>query len=138
MPAFLDTNVFLYAAGRAHPQKLPCQAVLRRIGEGRLRATTSTEVVQEIAYVLTRRGRRGDGVRLARRVLALFPDLLPVTHDDMALACDCLDQNPHLPSRDAVHVATMRNAGITTIISADRDFDAFEDIRRFDPRDRDW
>ena len=29
-PVFLDSNVFLYAAGAGHPLRAPCQALLAR------------------------------------------------------------------------------------------------------------
>ncbi len=52
MRVFLDTNVFLYAAGRAHPERDACASVLRRVADGSLDATVNTEVIQEILYVL--------------------------------------------------------------------------------------
>ena len=73
MLSFLDTNVFLYAAGSSHRLREPCQEILRRVADGNLFAITSTEVVQELLYVLDRRGRGADGIRLSRRVLLLFP-----------------------------------------------------------------
>ena len=135
MAVFLDTNLFLYAAGAQHPLRSPCQAVLKQLGRGALAGATSTEVVQELMYVLCRRGRQNDALRLARNVLALFPNLLPVTRADMALACNILEQAPGIPARDAVHAATMRNNGLEVIISADRHFDAIGGIRRIDPAD---
>ncbi len=45
MTAFLDTNVFLYAAGADHPLRDPCQRILHRVAAGELAATTSSKVV---------------------------------------------------------------------------------------------
>ncbi len=135
MAVFLDTNIFLYAAGAPHPQKEPCVRVLRQLADGRLVGNTSTEVVQEIIYVLDRRQRRQDGIALARRVVSLFADLLPVRQVEMVRACDLLDRKSALSVRDAVHAATMLNHGLTTIISADQHFDLLQEegIRRVDP-----
>ena len=130
--AFLDANVFLYAAGRDHPLRSPARTVLERIRTGVLKATTSTEVVQELVYVVGRAGRRGEAVRLGRSVLALFPDLLPVTAEVMPLALDLVERDPRTSPRDAVHVATMLDHGIRTIVSADQDFDRIEGIERID------
>ena len=134
MRAFLDTNVFLYAAGAAHPEKEACVGVLRRVADGSLEATTNSEVVQEILYVLVRRGRRADGVVLARRVASLFPNLLPVTRDDALGACDLLERYPELSVRDAVHAASMLRNGVKRIVSVDSDFDQIREIRRIEPR----
>lgn len=133
MRVFLDTNVFLYAAGQAHPRRDACVNVLRRVAEGTLEATANTEVIQEILYVLVRRGRGEEGVTLARHVAALFPDLLPVTGEDMRRACDLVERYPTLSVRDAVHAATMLGNGLQQVISVDEDFDLIREIRRVAP-----
>jgi predicted nucleic acid-binding protein len=130
---FLDTNVFLYAAGGDHPLRAPCGELLTRVGSGDLDATTSTEVVQELLYVLTRRNLRSEAQSLASAVQDMFPDVLPVTHADMRLTCQLLADHPSLPVRDAVHCAVMITNGITRIISADTHFDSLPDIQRIDP-----
>jgi predicted nucleic acid-binding protein len=90
-------------------------------------------VVQEVLYVLTRRGQREAGVQLARSMTEAFPSLLPVTREDLILACEILERYPDLLARDAVHIATMQNNGIGMIISADRHFDGIDGISRVDP-----
>jgi len=133
MRVFLDTNIFLYAAGRPHPERDACARLLRRVADGSLEATVNTEVVHEILYVLTRRGRRKDALALARHVEALFPDLLPVTRDDMREALQLLEDHPGLSVRDAVHAATMLRNGLRTVASVDSDFDQIPEIRRIAP-----
>jgi len=133
MRTFLDTNVFLHAAGGSHPLKEACSRVLRKVADGSLEATVNSEVLQEIVYVLARRGRRADGTLLARHVAALFPDLLPVTRDDMLETCGLLERHPRLSVRDAVHAATMLRNGITSIVSVDPDFDRIPGIHRLAP-----
>ena len=96
MPVFLDTNIFLYAAGGPHPEREVCIELLQRVSDGSLDATVSAEVVQEVMFVLGRRGLR-DGLRLARDLLALFPGLLPVAREDMLRACGLLERYPRLP-----------------------------------------
>ncbi len=73
MIAFLDTNIFLYAAGGPSPQRESCANVLRRVADGSMDATINAEVIQEILHVLVRRGRREEGIKLARQMTALFP-----------------------------------------------------------------
>ncbi|MFB3921363.1 MAG: type II toxin-antitoxin system VapC family toxin [Terriglobia bacterium] len=130
MRVFLDTNIFLYAAGRAHPERDACARLLRRVANGSLEATVNTEVVQEILYVLTRRGRRREALVLARSIEALFPDMLPVTVDDMREALRLLEHHSGLSIRDAVHAATMLRNGLATVASVDPDFDRIPGIRR--------
>ncbi|HEV2350943.1 MAG TPA: type II toxin-antitoxin system VapC family toxin [Terriglobia bacterium] len=133
MRVFLDTNVFLYAAGAPHPQKEACANLLRRVANGTLVATVNTEVLQEILYVLTRHGRREDALKLAGHLASLFPDLLSVTREDMLVARDLLRRYPRLSVRDSVHVATMLRNGLKTVVSVDRDFDRVPEVRRRSP-----
>lgn len=126
---FLDANVFLYASGAAHPLQEPSRNVLRRVRDGDLLATTSTEVVQEILHVLIRRGLKDAALVLARNVLGLFPDLLPVTRFDVVAACHLLETHPQLKPRDALHAATMLNNGIRDIITADGHFEGVKGLQ---------
>lgn len=132
-PVFVDTNVFLYAAGGEHPLRDPCRSALARWQEGSVAATTSTEVVQEVLFVLRRRGEHDKGLFLARQVMDLFPDLLPVTREVMGFACRICEAQPGLPTRDAVHVGTMLQHGISRIVSTDQDFDQVHEIVRIPP-----
>lgn len=45
MLTFLDTNVFLHAAGRPHPLKEACARVLRRVADGSLEATVNSALL---------------------------------------------------------------------------------------------
>ena len=45
MRMFLDTNVFLHAAGRPHPLKEACSRVLGKVAAGSLDSTVNSEVL---------------------------------------------------------------------------------------------
>jgi predicted nucleic acid-binding protein len=132
-PIFLDANVFLYAAGAAHPLKAACTDLLHRTATGAITATTNAEVVQEILHIYSRRGGRKNAVALALDTAALFPTLLAVTREDICMACRLMENYHALSSRDAVHVATMLANDITTMVSADPDFDQVREIERVPP-----
>jgi predicted nucleic acid-binding protein len=51
----------------------------------------------------------------------------------MLRACGLLERYPRLPVRDAIHVATMLNNGLQTVVSVDADFDQVVEIRRVAP-----
>lgn len=135
MPVFLDSNVFLYAAGAEHPHKAACIEILRAVSEGRLKANTSVEVVQEILYVYLRRGLRQEAERLCGNVMKLFPALLPVTREDMLGAMSLVSRYEGLPARDLIHAACMIHNGMDTIVSVDRHFDQMAELIRLEPGD---
>jgi uncharacterized protein len=132
---FLDSNVFLYAAGREHPLRDACRQLLERVAAGEVTAATSSEVLQEILHVLTRRGLRREAVELTRSILDLVPEVLAVRRQELALACELMEERHELNPRDAIHVATLRGYGLQTIVTADHHFDGIDDVRRLDPTD---
>ena len=136
MRYFLDTNIFIYAAGREHPLKASCVALLRRVAREELEVVTNAEVLQEILYRYRALGETQRGLHLARLAVdQVGGDVLPVTLSDMQLAFDLVGRHgTSIKSRDAVHAATLLNNGLTHLISADGHFDAIEGITRVDPR----
>lgn len=133
MTVFVDTAVFMYAAGRDHPLREPCRDVLRRTRAGTLDAVTSAEVVQEILHRFTGTARHVDGVRLAQSTLGMFRPVLAVDHAVLRRTCDLARRHPAAQARDLVHVATCLEHDLEAIVSPDGDFDQLGEVRRIAP-----
>lgn len=130
----IDSNIFMYAGGAAHPHKEPSAVFLRRVAQGEIEAAIDAEVLQEILHRYRTIGRWSDGSRvydLARRIV---PAVLPTTAKIMDSARELMDTYPPLAARDALHAAVAKANGITQICSYDRDFDAVQDVERVEPR----
>lgn len=133
---FLDVNVPMYAAGRAHPYKEPCVWVMTEITEGRLEVAIDVEVIQEILHRYGAIERREVGLTLAENLLDLVPTVYPVEPEDVRLAMELFRRyGPRgLTARDAIHAAVMQRRGLHEILSTDAHFDLVEGIRRLDPK----
>ena len=135
MTGFLDAAIFIYTVGGEHPLRDPCRAIIRRVQEGSLDATTSVEVVQEIHHRYRSVGRDAVGRALAQQVMDSFAPVLPVTHAVLRRVTILAERYPRLSARDLIHVATCIVEGIDTIITPDAGFDQVTEIRRLDPRE---
>ena len=82
-PALLDTAVPMYAAGTPHAYRDACQWVMTQIASGRLQVVIDAEVIQEILHRYGALGRYTDAVNMARDVMTIVPQILPVTAADM-------------------------------------------------------
>lgn len=131
--AMVDSNVPMYAAGQEHPYRGPCQRVLERIVAGELEAVTNVEVHQEILHRYVALGLAAKGREVSQDFQYLVPRVLSVTLDEIELARELSAKYPELPARDLVHLSVMLNHGIKIMVSADRHFDRFSEIRRLDP-----
>jgi predicted nucleic acid-binding protein len=130
---FLDANVFLYALGADGPHRAPCRDVLLAVGQGQLDGITSSEVLQEILHVRSRRVNVADAASAVRAAADLVAEVLPVTSQDVLEACSLLETHASLGARDALHAAVMRNSQVHVLVSVDRDFDVIPDLKRLDP-----
>jgi predicted nucleic acid-binding protein len=130
---FLDADVFLYAVGADSPHRTPCRAVLEAVGQGKLDGITSSEVLQEMLHVRSRRMNVTDAVSAVRAAADLVSEVLPVTNHDVLEACSLLEAHSSLGARDALHAAVMKNSQVHVLVSVDRDFDVIPDLKRIDP-----
>ncbi len=123
MKLFIDSNIPMYVAGTAHPNREPAVRLLEAVRAGHFEACTSTGVLQEILYRYSAIGR----LDLAKSVYDLFVqvvhEVLEVTLADTDLARDLLTTTGGLSARDAVHAAVMLNHGVTSIATYDRGFE---------------
>ncbi len=136
-PVFLDSNVFMYAAGKRHPYKNPCLHILKDIETQALIGVVNTEIFQELLYRYSHIGLTDKGIQLCNEILMYPLKILPVTESDIRLAIELVEEYEAsgVTPRDAVHAAILKNNGIQELISADKDFDSFDFITRIDPKD---
>lgn len=130
---FLDTNVLIYAAGGPHALREPCRAALEAAVNRRVSLVTDSEVLQEILYRYFSLQQPDVAGEVYQAATGLCDDVLPVSERTTAKARVILLRYPNLSARDAVHVASMEEAGVQRLLSTDRDFDEVSEVRRIDP-----
>lgn len=119
MTTFVDTNVFVYAVGRAHPLRDEARALLREHLERNSILATSAEVLQELLHVYLPVGR----LQTLDAALALAADLSsiwPIDASDVHAARDLARISPGLGARDLLHLALCRRYEATAILTFDR------------------
>lgn len=129
----IDANIFMYAAGRESPQRLPCQRFLERIVEGEgPAACTDTEVLQEILHRYRSLKLPEIAFQVFDAVTHLGIPILPVTDRAMAEARRLLEDHPILSTRDAVHLGVMRDHGLEEVLSYDGGFSEVSWVKRLE------
>ena len=131
----IDTNVFIYAAGRPHLYKEPCLNILARIATGEQGYAIDAELLQEILHSYALRRVRDVGVSVFDRTLALFPSPLPVTVEELRAARNLMQRYSDLYARDAIHAAFVLVHSFEGLVSADQIFDKMSELKRFDPQE---
>lgn len=118
---FVDTNVFMYAVGRAHSLQSEARSFFEASAE-RERLLTSAEVLQELLHAYVPPGRLAtldSALELVRRSTV---EVWPLEAEDVLLARQLQDQFPEIGARDLCHFACCRRRGIDRIKTFDRGF----------------
>jgi hypothetical protein len=116
-----------------HPLQEGCSRIVRAAGTGRIRATTTVEVIQEFAHVHGRRRERTLVARRARDYAELLAPLLVVDSSDLERGLDLWAETPALGAFDAVLAAVARDRSAVALVSADSAFAAVADLRHVEP-----
>jgi predicted nucleic acid-binding protein len=134
LPIFVDTNVPIYAAGRPHALKAPCEQILELIARHPRAFFTDAEVLQELLhrYLALRIWPQGREF-LQRFAVLMREQIEPIFAIDVEQAASFADRYPGLSARDLLHLAVMTRVGAARIVSADRGFDNILQVERLDP-----
>lgn len=133
MIAFIDAAVIAYTRYDA-PQRPACTEIMSWVADGRLVATTSVLVIEEVWH-LEYRGRPPLPKGTASAARELFPVLLSVTPEHLRAAMET--ESPGLGTAGRLHAAVAIDAGCEVIVTTDRAFDELDGLRRVDPLDTD-
>jgi uncharacterized protein len=133
----VDTAVLVYAVGGEHPLREPALRLFEAVSDGRLAATTSTEVIQEFVHVRARRRPRSEAVARARSFAALLGPLMPADEDILRRGLAIFAASDRLGGFDSVLAALALDRD-AALVSSDRAFAAVPGLRHVDPADPDF
>ncbi len=131
---FIDTSIFMYAAGKEHPNKEPSVNLLKLIAVGEVDAVINVEVLQEIFHRYTMIKMKEKGIDLAKKVITIVPRIYSIELSDAIKAMEILEIY-NVTSRDAIHIAFMLNRNIKEVCTYDRHFFGVEGIKAYKPED---
>jgi predicted nucleic acid-binding protein len=83
---FLETNIFMYAAGKSHEFKEPCVSIISKVHTGKLTASIDTEVFQEVLYRYHHINLSDKGVDLAWSMMDIGLDVLPIIKKEIEIS----------------------------------------------------
>lgn len=140
MTEYLDTNILVYAIERHPEYGKSCKEILIDIYAGKRKVCCSVLVLVELISVLRKintqlRKTGKDQLDVRANVDAVLS--LPINWVDLNLFVikRSAEYEYAISGPDCIHIATMEVENITRIISADRDFEKVDFVKRVDPLD---
>ena len=133
MRAFIDSNIFIYAA-QAHMEFGEGSIkIARDIEKGRLEAYTTSLNLSEVAEVIQRYDSKDTALETLELLLALPMEVLPVGKEHIIMAQEIFPMH-RINFFDCVYLAVMAEKFIDTIITNDSHFEGINGIRVTKPR----
>lgn len=117
---FVDTNVFMYAVGRAHPLREEARAFFLEHIEHRGMLVTSAEVLQELMHVYLPVHRLATLDAALALVDSCIETVWPIEREDLRFSRLLLDRHPGLGARDLLHLACCKRREVSQAKTYDR------------------
>jgi len=130
---FIDSNIFFYSKILDREYGKACAKIVRGIAEGKIRAVTSVLVIIELVNALRKYGLDSEARNVVDATFSLDIHIYEIDPSDVRIAMDVFDEFRISPY-DCVDAVIMKRAGAINIISADKDFDKIDWIKRLDPK----
>ncbi|OIO26221.1 hypothetical protein AUJ14_02375 [Candidatus Micrarchaeota archaeon CG1_02_55_22] len=134
-PFLLDSMILLAPLLEGDPLQPTANKLLEEIRKGKITAVCSVVSLQEVAYVLKREHRTPEQIRESVRLLRTIPNLgwLALTPKSADRAFEWMPRYGTALS-DSLLAATVEEAGLAGIVTADDDFKRLPDITIFSPQ----
>ena len=120
---FVDSNVPMYIVGSPHPNQDRAAALVDELIDSGELIITSVEVYQEILHRYSSIGRQRSIDDAFEVINGLVERVLSYGMPEIRAARGLLASVPGISARDALHVAVMRTAGCSRVLSFDAGFD---------------
>lgn len=135
MDLYLDTNIFIYLADNSSPFNKSCRDLIKFCQKHKIRITTSTETFQEIIHYAKNTKQLSSGIIIAEKVLLLIDGIYSIDKKTIEIYLQQVKKYSSAKSRDLIHLAVCLENEISEIITFDKDFKQFKEIRTITPAD---
>lgn len=131
---YIDTNFFLYLSDPSSPFYISCHKFIKYCNQEKVLISTSVETIQEIIHYTKNTKQLDHGLKTATKVLSLVNELLPINMSTIEIYLKYASVYKSAGSRDLIHLATCLENKIDKIITFDKDFAKFKEIKTIQPQ----
>ena len=130
---YLDTNIFIYLSDENSPYFSVCAKLIEYCQAKRIPLSTCTETFQEIIHLYKNLKQLDEGLRIAEYALELADFIYPITTETIEIYLSKAKIYKTSSSRDLIHLSVGVENKLNKIISIDKDFRRFKEIKILKP-----
>lgn len=135
MSIYFDTNVFIYLSNRQLPFYKEIQSLIKYCQDNNIQIVTSVETIQEIIHYAQNIKQLSFGLQTSQKTLALTDQLFTLDRNIINLYLAFVKEYKNRESRDFIHLATCHYQKIDVLITCDKGFKKFKEIKSVAPED---
>jgi len=126
---YVDSNIFIFAAADKGKPGQDCREIIRLINERKITCASSFLVVDEVMWILKKNVGKDLAVKIVKAMLSMPIKWIAIDKSVIIRMVDAYEKT-QLDPRDAIHVSSMKEVGLSVIVSEDDDFDKEDGIER--------
>jgi hypothetical protein len=126
---YIDSNIFIFAATDKTKLGENCRKIISLISEKKLSCASSLLILDEVMWILKKKTDRKSAIKIAKTILSLPIKWIDVDKKVIIKMVDIFEDSKLSP-RDAIHLSSMKQVGLSVILSQDADFDKVEGLQR--------
>jgi len=126
---YVDSNIFIFAATNKGKLGQNCREIINLINEKRIMCASSLLVIDEVMWILKKKAGKDCAIKITKAMLSMPIKWVEVDKSVIIKMIDIFEKTT-LDPRDAIHIASMKELGLSVIVSEDNDFDKVDGIGR--------
>ena len=126
---YIDSNIFIFASMDKGKLGENSRTIIKLINEQKISCAASFLILDEVMWILKKNVGREDAIKIAKAMLSMPIKWIEV---DKLVVIKMINifEKTKLDPRDAIHIASMKTLGLSSIVSEDNDFDKIDGIKR--------
>ncbi|CAD6492263.1 MAG: PIN domain protein [Candidatus Argoarchaeum ethanivorans] len=126
---YIDSNIFIFAATGKEELGQNCRKIIKLINEQKITCAASFLVIDEVIWILKKEVGKDDAIKITKAMLSMPIKWIEIKKSVIIRMMDTYEKTT-LDPRDAIHISSMKEVGLSDIVSEDDDFDKVEGIER--------
>ena len=126
---YIDSNIFIFASMDKRKLGENCRTIIKLINEQKISCAASFLIIDEVMWILKKNVGRESAIKITKAMLSMPIKWIEVDKSVIIKMIDVFEKNI-LDPRAAIHIASMKKLGLSSIVSEDNDFDKVDGIER--------
>lgn len=130
---YIDTNILIYQSLPKSSLYLDSFNFIKFCQKQNIELVTSTETFQEILYFTQRTNQLKTGLKICKKSIEITR-VLEISMGTIFLYISLLEKNPHLISRDVLHLASCQENRIDGFVTFDKELSRTKIVPVYSPQ----